>query len=44
MNFHDQDFPYEMQCNAKAVIKIDSVYKVKTTILRYMLKSENTLT
>ena len=26
-NFHGQDVPYEMYCNATAVLKIDSVYK-----------------
>ena len=26
-NFHGQDVPYDMYCNAKAVLKIDSVYK-----------------
>ena len=26
-NFHDQDVPYDMYCNATAVLKIDSVYK-----------------
>ena len=26
-NFHDQDVPYNMYCNATAVLKIDSVYK-----------------
>ena len=26
-NFHDQDVPYDMHCNATAVLKIDSVYK-----------------
>ena len=41
-NFHSQDVPYDMYCNATAVLKINS-FKVKTTILRYMLKSANTL-
>ena len=27
MNFHGQDVPYDMYCNATAVLKIDSVYK-----------------
>ena len=26
-NFHGQDVPYNMHCNATAVLKIDSVYK-----------------
>ena len=26
-NFHGQDIPYDMYCNAKAVLKIDSIYK-----------------
>ena len=26
-NFHGQDVPYDMHCNANAVLKIDSVYK-----------------
>ena len=26
-NFHDEDVPYNMHCNATAVLKIDSVYK-----------------
>ena len=26
-NFHDEDVPYNMYCNATAVLKIDSVYK-----------------
>ena len=26
-NFHDQDVPYDMCCNATAALKIDSVYK-----------------
>ena len=26
-NFHDQDAPYDMYCNATAVLKIDSIYK-----------------
>ena len=26
-NFHSQDVPYSMHCNATAVLKIDSVYK-----------------
>ena len=43
-NFHGQDVPYDMYCNATAVLKIDSVYKqAKIIILRYMLKSVNTL-
>ena len=27
MNFHGQDVPYDMYCNATAMLKIDSVYK-----------------
>ena len=27
INFHGQDVPYSMHCNATAVLKIDSVYK-----------------
>ena len=26
-NFRDQDVPYDIYCNATAVLKIDSVYK-----------------
>ena len=26
-NFHGQDVPYDMYCDATAVLKIDSVYK-----------------
>ena len=26
-NFRDEDVPYNMHCNATAVLKIDSVYK-----------------
>ena len=26
-NFHDQDVPYDMYCNATAVLNIDPVYK-----------------
>ena len=26
-NFHGKDVPYDMYCNVKAVLKIDSVYK-----------------
>ena len=26
-NFHGQDIPHDMYCNATAVLKIDSVYK-----------------
>ena len=26
-NFHGQDVPYDMYCDAKAVLKINSVYK-----------------
>ena len=26
-NFHDQNVPYNMYCNAMAVLKIDSVYR-----------------
>ena len=26
-NFHGQNVPYDMYCNATAVLKIDSVYK-----------------
>ena len=26
-NFHGQDFPYDMYCNATVVLKIDSLYK-----------------
>ena len=42
-NFHGQDVPCNMYCNATAVLKIDSVYKQgKNIILRHMLKSVNT--
>ena len=26
-NFHGQDIPYDMYCNATAVLKIESIYK-----------------
>ena len=26
-NFHGQDVPYDMYCNATAILKIDSIYK-----------------
>ena len=42
-NFHCQDVPYDMYCNAAAVLKIDSTNMVKIIIFRYMLKSINTL-
>ena len=35
-NFHSQDVLYDMYCNPTALLKIDSVYKVKTIILRYL--------
>ena len=42
-NFHGKDVPYDIYCNATAVLKIDSVYKQgKNIILRHMLKSVNT--
>ena len=42
-NSHGQDVPYNMHCNAAAVLKIDlSINKAKIIILRYMLKSVNT--
>ena len=42
-NFNGKDVPYDIYCNATAVLKIDSVYKQsKNIILRYMLKSVNT--
>ena len=42
-NFHGKDVPYDIYCNATAVLKIDSVFKQgKNIILRYMLKSVNT--
>ena len=42
-NFHGQDVPHNMYCNATAVLKmILSTNKVKIIILRYMLKSANT--
>ena len=43
MNLHGQDVPYNINYNVTAVLKIDSIYKVKATIPRYMLKSVNTL-
>ena len=27
INFHGQDVPYDMYCNATAILKIDSIYK-----------------
>ena len=42
-NFHGKDVPYDIYCNATAVLKMDSVYKQgKNIILRHMLKSVNT--
>ena len=43
-NFHGQDVPYDMYCNATAKIQrlILSTNKARTTILRHMLKSVNT--
>ena len=26
-NFHGQDIPYDMYCNATAVLKVESIYK-----------------
>ena len=40
-NFHSQDVPYNMHCNATALF-ILYVNKVKIIILRYMLKSADT--
>ena len=37
-NFHGQDVPYDIYSSATAVLKRESVYKVKTIIRRYMLK------
>ena len=42
-NVHGQDVPYNMYCNATAVLKIDSLHKRgKIIILRHMSKSVNT--
>ena len=42
-NFHDRDVSYDMYCNVTAMLKSTlSTGKVKTTILRYILKSVNT--
>ena len=42
-NFHGQDVSYDMYCNVTAMLKSTlSTGKVKTTIIRYMLKSVNT--
>ena len=42
-NFHGQYIQYEIYCNAKSVLKIDSVYKQgKNYHPRSMLKSVNT--
>ena len=42
-NFHGQNLPCNMYCNATVVLKIDSVYKkAKIIIPRYMLKRVNT--
>ena len=30
-NFHSEDVPYDIYCNATAVLKVDSVYKRKQT-------------
>ena len=38
-NFHGQDVPYNMHCNASAVLKILSTNKEKIIILMYMLRS-----
>ena len=27
INFHGQDVPYDMYCNATAILNIDSIYK-----------------
>ena len=44
-NFHGQDVPYNMHCNVTAVLRlILSTNKAKITILKYRLKSVNTLT
>ena len=40
-NFHSQDVPYNMHCNATALF-ILYINKVKIIILRYMLKSADT--
>ena len=40
-NFLGQDFPYNMHCNAAAVLKIDSVYKQGKNY-HPMLKNVNT--
>ena len=44
ISFYGQDVTYNMYCNAAVVLKVDSLYtnKIKTTILKYMLKSINT--
>ena len=43
-NFHGKDVPYDMYCNAAALLKIYYVNKkVKPIIPRYLLKSVNTL-
>ena len=36
-NFHGQDVPYDMHCNATAVLKIDSVYKILYTIKLHVI-------
>ena len=44
-NFHGHIAPYDMYCNATAVLMIDSVYKQgKNYHLSYILKSVNTPT
>ena len=42
-NFHGKDVPYDMYCNATALLKIDSVYKQSKSYHPYMLRSVNTL-
>ena len=43
-NFHGQDVPYDMYCNATAMLKIDSVYKQsKNYHPQVYVESANTL-
>ena len=42
-NFYRQDVLQNMYCNATALLNIEAVYKVKTTIPSYLAWSANTV-